>query len=284
MSGSLPVWDPGRPGHELLDILKEEVRTKGKPNTARIHEIAELTGTTSAKVRGVIGYYSDLNTDDSTVHVCVGESCRARGSKSIITELENSGEVVGKIHCAGLCTNGPAVIRDNEEGIPISKDGDGLQFFLSMDSLSMSYGAESIAQSLLDQIPKDAALIRTGSRGLFHLEPMLEVLVNEKRIGFGPLDADETLSVVDSITNISHSSHPKYIGEVESLEEFSRQYRSNYNTIKWGDSDKCPNAQNVKKDEIDEMEKIIKDLENKRILFEERGKYFTLALPHNSHY
>jgi ribosomal peptide maturation radical SAM protein 1 len=39
-----------------------------------------------------------------------------------------------------------------------------------------------------------------------------------------------------------------------------------------------------KKDEIDEMEKIIKDLENKRILFEERGKYFTLALPHNSHY
>ncbi len=65
---------------------------------------------------------------------------------------------------------------------------------------------------------------------------------------------------------------------------FSRQYRSNYNTIKWGDSDKCPNAQNVKKDEIDEMEKIIKDLENKRILFEERGKYFTLALPHNSHY
>jgi len=225
MSGSLPVWDPGRPGHELLDILKEEVRTKGKPNTARIHEIAELTGTTSAKVRGVIGYYSDLNTDDSTVHVCVGESCRARGSKSIITELENSGEVVGKIHCAGLCTNGPAVIRDNEEVIPISKDGDGLQFFLSMDSLSMSYGAESIAQSLLDQIPKDAALIRTGSRGLFHLEPMLEVLVNEKRIGFGPLDADETLSVVDSITNISHSSHPKYIGEVESLEEFSSQNR-----------------------------------------------------------
>ncbi|MEE9165176.1 MAG: RiPP maturation radical SAM C-methyltransferase [Nitrospinota bacterium] len=39
-----------------------------------------------------------------------------------------------------------------------------------------------------------------------------------------------------------------------------------------------------KKDEIDEIEKIVKDLENKRILFEERGKYFTLALPHNSHY
>ena len=39
-----------------------------------------------------------------------------------------------------------------------------------------------------------------------------------------------------------------------------------------------------KKDKIDEMEIVVKDLENKRILFEERGKYFTLALPHNSHY
>ena len=29
MSIGLPLWDPGRPGHELLEILKEEIRTKG---------------------------------------------------------------------------------------------------------------------------------------------------------------------------------------------------------------------------------------------------------------
>ena len=29
---------------------------------------------------------------------------------------------------------------------------------------------------------------------------------------------------------------------------FSRQYRGNYDVIKWGDSDKCPNVQNAKKD------------------------------------
>jgi len=29
---------------------------------------------------------------------------------------------------------------------------------------------------------------------------------------------------------------------------FSRQYRGNYDVIKWGDPDKCPNAQNAKKD------------------------------------
>jgi len=225
MSGSLPVWDPGRPGHVLLDILKEEVRTKGQPDTARIYEIAELTGTSSAKVRGAIGYYSDLKTDDSTVHVCVGESCRARGSNSTIANLEESGEIVGKIHCAGLCANGPAIIRGDEEVIPISRNGNGLQFFLSMDSLSLSYGSESIAESLIEQLPSDAALIRTGSRGLFHLEPMLELLINGKRIGFGPLKPDETSSIINSILTDSYSSHPKFIGIVDSLEEFSNQSR-----------------------------------------------------------
>ena len=28
---------------------------------------------------------------------------------------------------------------------------------------------------------------------------------------------------------------------------FSRSYRDNYDVIKWEDADKCPNAQNVKK-------------------------------------
>jgi hypothetical protein len=29
---------------------------------------------------------------------------------------------------------------------------------------------------------------------------------------------------------------------------FSRRYKDNYDVINWGDTNKCPNAQNVKKD------------------------------------
>jgi NADH:ubiquinone oxidoreductase subunit E len=98
MSIGLPLWDPGRPGHELLEILKEEIRTKGEPDATRIREIAELTGTTAAKVRGAIGYYSELKPTNATVRVCIGESCRARGADSVISELEKSGETVGQLH------------------------------------------------------------------------------------------------------------------------------------------------------------------------------------------
>lgn len=37
------------------------------------------------------------------------------------------------------------------------------------------------------------------------------------------------------------------------------------------------------KEEIEQIDKIIQDLEDKRIIFGERGRYLTLALPHNSH-
>lgn len=225
MSGGLPVWDPGRPGHDLLDMLKEEVRTKGQPDSLRIREIAELTGTTSSKVKGVIGYYSDLKVSESTIHVCTGEACRARGSDSIISDLEESGEVVGKLHCAGLCANGPAIIRNDDLIPPISRGGNGLQFFLSMDSMSLTYGSESIAKSIIDFAPSNSALIRTGSRGLFHLEPMIEVDIKGQRIGFGPVESSEVKSIIQFISEDSFLSHPKCLGDVESLEAFSNQTR-----------------------------------------------------------
>ena len=157
-------WDPGRPGHKLLDILKEEIRTKGQPSAERVREIASITGTTAAKVRGVIGYYSELKPDNSTVRVCMGESCRARGSELVAEFLAKEGDTVGTLHCAGLCTSGPAVLRD-EEIVPMGCTGTGLQLFVSMDSISQKLGSEEVVQSLLQEVDDTAAITRTGSRG-----------------------------------------------------------------------------------------------------------------------
>ena len=225
MSIGLPLWDPGRPGHELLEILKEEIRTKGEPDATRIREIAELTGTTAAKVRGAIGYYSELKPTNATVRVCIGESCRARGADSVISELEKSGETVGQLHCAGLCANGPAVIRSDEPVVALSQAGVGLQFHLSLDSMSLSYGAEDIAAAVIENAPSDAALIRTGSRGLFHLEPILEIEIEGERIGFGPWVSTDVSSIISAIERGDSDSHPKFVGAIESIPEFSSQTR-----------------------------------------------------------
>ena len=78
-----PLWDPGRPGPELLEALREEIAANGMPGADRLREIAVEHNTTAAKVRGVIGYYSDLSKDSLSIKVCMGEACRARGAGRI---------------------------------------------------------------------------------------------------------------------------------------------------------------------------------------------------------
>ena len=35
-----PLWDPGRPGPELLEALREEIAANGMPGADRLREIA----------------------------------------------------------------------------------------------------------------------------------------------------------------------------------------------------------------------------------------------------
>ena len=224
MVGDDRVWNPGQPGHVLLDILKEEIRTKGHPSAERVREIAKLTGTTAAKVRGVIGYYSELKPDDSTVRVCMGESCRSRGAESIAESLARGGETVGSLHCAGLCTSGPAVLV-KERLVPQACTGTGLQLFVSMDSISQELGAEEVVEKLIQELDDTVSITRTGSRGLFHLEPMIEVDIDGSRHAFGPIQSGEVSSLVQAISNGSPNEHPAALGPIDSLTELNSQTR-----------------------------------------------------------
>ena len=42
-----PAWDPGRPGSELLDALREEIAENGMPGADRLREIAVERNTTA---------------------------------------------------------------------------------------------------------------------------------------------------------------------------------------------------------------------------------------------
>jgi len=218
------IWDPGRPGNELLEVLRTEVRSKGLPTPERVREIASLCGTTAAKVQGVIGYYSELQSAPAKVRVCMGEACRARGSATVMDELRQSGEDVGVIHCAGTCTSGPTIIRNNTI-IPVSRFGEGVQFYISMDSASLTVGSEELAIELLKQCDIDAGLIRTGSRGLFHLEPILEVELKEGRFAFGSVQKKDITSILSSLQNGAFESHHCALGMIANLPELTNQTR-----------------------------------------------------------
>ena len=87
--------------------------------------------------------------------------------------------------------------------------------FVSCDFASVALGAEAVADALAKA---GVAVIRTGSRGLFNIEPLVEVETTEGRIGYGPVQADEIAAVLDG-------THPNRLGDVASLPFFKAQQR-----------------------------------------------------------
>ncbi|VVP56298.1 formate dehydrogenase beta subunit [Pseudomonas fluorescens] len=100
-------------------------------------------------------------------------------------------------------------------------------FYLPRDSLARAVGAEEVAAALITHargrvVPLE--LQRTSSRGLYWLEPLLEVDTPQGRIGFGPLTAADVPSVLDALQDAS-SAHPLALGLLEELPYLKSQQR-----------------------------------------------------------
>ena len=73
--------------------------------------------------------------------------------------------------------------------------------FISPDSSALSVGADLVADAIRDEARRrdlDIELVRTGSRGLFWLEPLVEVETAAGRVGYGPIVAGETAQLFDA--------------------------------------------------------------------------------------
>ena len=91
-----------------------------------------------------------------------------------------------------------------------------------MDAAAVAVGADDIAAALRKSVP-EAEIVRTGSRGMFWLEPLVEVETSEGRIGFGPVEEADVPSLAETIRN--GSGHALAIGLVEEHPYLKRQIR-----------------------------------------------------------
>ncbi|MBT3425865.1 MAG: formate dehydrogenase [Gammaproteobacteria bacterium] len=87
-------------------------------------------------------------------------------------------------------------------------------------------------------------LVRTGSRGLFYLEPLLEVDINQKRIGFGPVTVADIDSIVSALAT-DPSIHPLHLGLVDDLDYLNQQQRITFARAGLGDPICLDNYQNL---------------------------------------
>jgi formate dehydrogenase iron-sulfur subunit len=101
-----------------------------------------------------------------------------------------------------------------------------VRLFVPRDAGAVAVGADEVASKLEQAAAKRGAavkIVRTGSRGLYWLEPMVEVATPQGRIAFGPVSEADASSVLDSI--LANGPHALRLGFTEEIPWLKRQTR-----------------------------------------------------------
>jgi len=95
-----------------------------------------------------------------------------------------------------------------------------MKLYVSMDSAAKAVGADAVAEAIVAEAATrglELELIRTGSRGMCWLEPLVEVDRGEGREAFGPVTVADVPALLDGTL--------KGHGPVEAIPFFARQTR-----------------------------------------------------------
>ncbi|WP_328988879.1 NADH-quinone oxidoreductase subunit NuoF [Kribbella sp. NBC_01245] len=106
-----------------------------------------------------------------------------------------------------------------------------MKVYVPRDSAAVSVGADEVAeriQASANTIGRDVEIIRTGSRGMLWLEPLVEVETPQGRIGYGPV----ALEQVDGLIAAGLlDGEGESLGLVEELDWMRRQQRLTFERV-----------------------------------------------------
>jgi formate dehydrogenase iron-sulfur subunit len=98
-----------------------------------------------------------------------------------------------------------------------------MKIFVPRDAAALAVGADRIAAAIMAEAQARGVvveLVRTGSRGMFWLEPLVEVATPEGRLGFGPMGVADVPGLFGDL-----KAHGKALGLVEQIAFLARQQR-----------------------------------------------------------
>jgi formate dehydrogenase iron-sulfur subunit len=101
------------------------------------------------------------------------------------------------------------------------------RIFVSRDAGALALGSDEVERAIIAAEQRrglDIEIVRTGSRGLFWLEPMIEVATPQGRIAYGPVKASEVESLFDAGW-LDGGWHPRRLGRPEDIPFLKRQTR-----------------------------------------------------------
>ncbi|MBA3810396.1 MAG: SLBB domain-containing protein [Caulobacteraceae bacterium] len=91
------------------------------------------------------------------------------------------------------------------------------RIFVPKDSAALAVGADAVAGAIVAEAARQGLaveIVRTGSRGLFWLEPMVEVETGEGRVAYGPVTARDVAALF-AADFLAGGPHPLRIGPPE---------------------------------------------------------------------
>lgn len=107
-----------------------------------------------------------------------------------------------------------------------------VKVYVPIDSTALSLGAERTAKKIVQEAQArgvEITLVRNGSRGLFWLEPLVEVETAQGRVAFGPVQPSDVAGLFDAGFTQAQSdkakAHPLYLGLTDELAWLKKQQR-----------------------------------------------------------
>jgi len=107
-----------------------------------------------------------------------------------------------------------------------------IKVYVPRDSSALSVGADRTAKAIALEAQKRGVsieLIRNGSRGLFWLEPLVEVATNNGRVAFAPVQPKDVAGLFDAdflnAESNTAKTHALYLGLTEELSWLKKQQR-----------------------------------------------------------
>lgn len=102
-----------------------------------------------------------------------------------------------------------------------------VKIFVPCDSAALALGADEVAQALMVQAQQRGlaiTVVRNGSRGMFSLEPLVEVETAQGRIAYGPVECEDVASLFDA-DFLQGGLHARSLGLTEEIPFLKNQER-----------------------------------------------------------
>src|SRR5882724_309869 len=100
-----------------------------------------------------------------------------------------------------------------------------MRIFIPRDAAAVAVGADDVALAFEQAAARGAPLeiVRTGSRGLYWLEPLVELATAHGRIAFGPVTTSDVPSLLDAMAG--NGQHALRLGVTDEIPWLKRQTR-----------------------------------------------------------